>query len=129
MIDFSRAITKEAKDAAATESVKAGIAARRYVAEISGITLNGMFIDTDRDSQALITGAALSAMLDSTYVCNWKTIEGFVQLDAATLIGIAQAIRAHVQACFDRESALLNAVTNGSITSELLGEGWPTYAG
>ena len=31
-------------------------------------------------------------------------------LDAATIIAVAQAVRAHVQACFDRENALLAAL-------------------
>jgi hypothetical protein len=105
--------------------IPALIAARRYESETSGITQNGMFIDTGRDSQALITGAALSAMLDPAYVCNWKTSEGFVQLDAQTLIGIAQAIRAHVQACFDREAVLLTALENGSFVEDMLNGGWP----
>ena len=105
--------------------IPARIAARRYDSETAGITRNGMFIDTGRDSQALITGAALSAMLDPTYVCNWKTSDGFVQLDAQTLIGIAQAIRAHVQACFDREAVLLTALENGSFVEDMLNGGWP----
>lgn len=127
MIDFSQLISKEAKSASASAAVKAVISARRYDQEVSGMKMNGMFIDTGRDSQALITGAALSAMLDSTYVCNWKTSEGFVALDAPTLLTIAQTIRKHVQACFDRESALLDLVEKGTFKTYLLEKGWPTY--
>jgi hypothetical protein len=126
MIDFSQLVTKESKEAAVVASVKGTIAARRYTAETSGTTLNSIFIDTGRDSQALVTGAALSAMLDSTYVCNWKTTEGFIQLDSPTLIGIAQAIRKYVQACFDREAELLAAVDAGTYTDAMLDDGWPT---
>lgn len=103
------------------------IAARRYLAETAGMTINGTFIDTGRDSQGLIMGAALSAMLDPAYICNWKTVDGFVQLDAPTLIGIAQGIRAHVQACFDREAALLDLVAKGTFKEYLLEKGWPVY--
>ena len=39
----------------------AEIAARRFRAETAGITVNGMALPTDRDSQALGTGAVLAA--------------------------------------------------------------------
>lgn len=125
MIDFSQAITKEMKAAAALEYTRGQIAARRYDAETAGITVGGMFVDTGRDSQALITGAALSAFMDDTYVCNWKTPDGFIQLDGPTLISVSKAVRQHVQACFDRESGLLAALDSGVYTAEMLEEGWP----
>lgn len=102
------------------------IAVRRYQAESAGITVGGMVVATDRDSQGLITGAALAAMLDSTYACNWKTDDGFVKLDAKTLIAVAQAVRAHIQGCFDREAALLAAVKAGKYTADMLDTGWPS---
>ena len=101
------------------------IAARRYAAEISGTTIQGMPIDTGRDSQALITGAALQAVIDPQYSVHWKTAGGFVDLTAQQVIGVASAVRAFVQACFDRESELLDAVAAGSITAEMLEQGWP----
>ena len=118
-------ITDEVLYEMAKAQYPARISSSRYDAETAGITINGMFIDTGRDSQALITGAALSAMIDPDYVCNWKTSDGFVQLDAQSLIGIAQAIRAHVQACFDREAVLLTALENGSFVEDMLNGGWP----
>ena len=101
------------------------IAARRYQAETMGITLDGMAIDTGRDSQALITGARLAGIDDPSYVCNWKTSTGFVQLDADTVKAIATAVRAHVQTCFDREAALLSALEAGTYKAPDLEEGWP----
>lgn len=101
------------------------IAARRYVAEISGTTIQGMPIDTGRDSQALITGAALQAVIDPEYSVHWKTADGFVDLTAQQVIGVASAVRAFVQACFNRESELLDQVTDGSITGDMLEQGWP----
>lgn len=103
------------------------IATRRYLAEVSGMTHTGIFIDTGRDSQGLILGAALSAVIDPSYTCNWKTSNGFVLLDAQSLISIAQAIRSHVQACFDREAALLDLVEKGTFKEYLLEKGWPEY--
>ncbi|WP_313397157.1 DUF4376 domain-containing protein [Stutzerimonas nitrititolerans] len=107
------------------QMVATKIAPRRYDAEISGITLNGMRIDTGRDSQGLISGATLQAVLDPDYSLNWKTASGFVTMDAEQIIGVATAVRAHVQACFDREAELLEALADGTFTESMLEEGWP----
>ena len=125
MIDFSQVITKEEIDKEAQVLVKARIADRRYLAETGGILVNDMQIDTGRDSQAMITGAALSALIDDTYVCRWKTPTGFVTLNASTLLSVSQAMRRHVQACFDREDELVTAVSDGTFTDAMLEEGWP----
>lgn len=101
------------------------VAARRYTAEMAGTTVQGMAIATDDRSQGLITGAALAAMLDADYTIKWKTAEGFVELTGAQIIGVASAVRAYVQACFDREADLLAAVAERSITEAMLDEGWP----
>lgn len=103
----------------------ASIAARRYEAEVGGITLNGVPIDTDDRSKLLINGAALEATIDPEYVMQWKTPDGFVELAAQQVIGIARAVRAHVQACFDREAELLAALAAGTLTPAMLEEGWP----
>lgn len=79
---------------------KARIAAMRFDMETAG--LEG--VRTDRESQALITGAALKAMQDSGYSCRWKTEAGFVELSAQEILGIADAVREHVQSCFDWEA-------------------------
>jgi len=91
---------------AAKERKRSEIAAARWEAETAGIDVNGFTVRTDRESQALITGAALKAMQDSTYSCRWKTESGFVELTAPQILAIADAVRAHVQSCFDREGEL-----------------------
>lgn len=101
------------------------IADRRWQAETAGITLNGIRIDTGRDSQALITGATVQDMLDPAYSLRWKTPDGFVDLTAEQIIGVATAARAHVQACFNREAELLEALEAGTLTPEMLDQGWP----
>lgn len=101
------------------------IACERYKREGVGITIEGSVIDTTRDGQALIAGAAVSAILDPNYTCNWKTTGGFVELNAPQLVVIATAVREHVQACFDRELALLRAIEAGSYSNDMLTEGWP----
>lgn len=96
---------------------KAAIAAMRYEREIAGVEVNGILIDTGRDSQALITGAALAAMLDDDYSLNWKTEAGFIHLTAPQIIAVAQAVRAHVQSCFDKEGELV-ALVDAAQTAE-----------
>lgn len=125
MLQPDGTITKELRPSVAPD-YPALIARARYGHETAGIKVNGIRIDTDRDSQALITGAALSAMLDGSYVCTWKTRDGPVQLTANQLLAIAAAVRFHVQACFDRECALLTALADGAFTDAILSEGWPT---
>lgn len=101
------------------------IATRRYTSEISGTTIEGMPIDTDDRSKLLINGAAMRVDRSADYVLRWKTSEGFVDLTAAQVLAIADAVSEHVQLCFDREDVLLGAVADGSITAEMLEEGWP----
>lgn len=125
MIDWSKVVTAEQKAADAKKALHERVAARRYESETRGLTINGMKIDTGRDSQALITGAAFGATLDPSYVCNWKTPDGFVQLDATQLIAIATTVRNHVQACFDREAAILQAIEAGTFTDDMIDTGWP----
>lgn len=101
------------------------IAARRYEAEVGGITLNDIHIATDDRSKLLINGAALEATFDPAYTMQWKTADGFVELTGEQVIGIARAVRAHVQACFDREAELFAALEAGTFTEEMLSQGWP----
>ncbi|MFN6976512.1 MAG: DUF4376 domain-containing protein [Gemmobacter sp.] len=80
---------------------------RRDRAIDAGTTVGAIAIQTDNISQSRIIGAALQAVVDPDVVVRWKTANGFVSLDSATIIALATAVRAHVQACFDREAELL----------------------
>lgn len=103
---------------------KATIKARRDKAMEAGTTINGVSIATDDLSQQRITGAALAANIDNTITVKWKLPDDtFVTLDATQIIGIAQGVREHVQACFDREAELLAALEAGQ--SYDIDAGWP----
>ncbi|MFK7701740.1 DUF4376 domain-containing protein [Pseudomonas caspiana] len=104
------------------------ISAERYAREASGVLVDGLLIETTRDSQSLISGMAVSALMDSAYRCNFKTGLGFVELGAAQILSISSAVRAHVQACFDREKVLLELVSAGTYSVEQLYQGWPDYS-
>lgn len=86
---------------------KAEVASRRYLAEVGGVFVSGITVATDRQSQAMITGAKKS--LDDGLIqapIDWKAGGGFVQLDAAALSAVAAAVATHVQACFTNEKVL-----------------------
>ena len=104
------------------ERKRAEIAAARYEAEVAGIEVNGVSIATDRDSQSLLTGAAVSAMLDENYSVEWKQPDGtFISLNAVQIIELGKAVRAHVEMCFNREKALYTAI-NAAQTAEEVGQ-------
>lgn len=116
---------KAARDALIVEQWTAQIAARRFEVETGGVTVAGVKLNTERDSQSLLTGAAFAASIDPDYRIKWKAETGFVDLTGEQILGIASQVRAFVQACFNREAELLGAVADGSITAEMLEEGWP----
>jgi hypothetical protein len=101
------------------------VALERYKREATGVTIDGLQIETTRDSQALIASTGLSAVFDPEYRCNFKTVTGFVEIGSAQIIAIAKAVRAHVQACFDRELTLLRAIEAGEFHDDMLSQGWP----
>lgn len=104
---------------AARERKRSEIAAARWEAETAGIDVSGFTVRTDRESQALVTGAALKAMQDSEYSCRWKTESGFVELTSLQISAVADAVRAHVQACFDHEAELLTLIEAAESPEEL----------
>jgi hypothetical protein len=101
------------------------LAAYRYGRETAGVT----GFSTDRESQSLITGAALAATLDPAYTVDWKGAEGWVTLNATQLLAAAQAVRAHVQACFSNEKAHALAIEALTDVQSLIDydftTGWP----
>lgn len=103
----------------------AELAALRFARETAG---TGDF-RTDRESQGLIVGAALAATLDPAYTVEWKSAAGWITLNATQLLAAAQAVRAHVQACFSNERALGSAIEAAGDLDALLaidlGQGWP----
>jgi Domain of unknown function (DUF4376) len=106
------------------------LATYRYEKEIGGTNFFGVQLDTSRQSQSLIIGARLAAMANSSYVVNWKAASGWTTLDANTIIVISDAVRAHVQGCFDVEKTHSEAMTAIVDAFELMTydftTGWPT---
>jgi len=105
------------------------LAALRYQHETAGITLSGMTIETNRESQALITGAWSFSQLNPAVLIDWKGTNGWVQIDAATISAIAGAVAAHVQSCFSTERVHAEAIsaleTSEEVSAYDLTTGWP----
>jgi len=105
------------------------LASLRYQHETAGITLSGMTIETDRESQALITGAYCTSLLNPAVMIDWKGVNGWTQIDAATIAGIAASVSIHVQACFSKERVLSEALdaaeTVEGVQAIDLTTGWP----
>jgi hypothetical protein len=100
------------------------IADKRWRTETSGIIVDGVEIATDRESQALLRGAVLAAQNNPQYKANWKAKNGWAVLDAATILAVADAVRPHVQACFDREKLLQEQIEAATTVAELEAVKW-----
>ena len=102
------------------------LAAIRFQKETAGV---GGF-RTDRESQALLTGAALAATIDAGYTVDWKGSDGWMTMNATQLLQAAQLIRAHVQACFSNERAHSAAIAALQTQQEVIDyditTGWPS---
>ncbi|MCA3573502.1 MAG: DUF4376 domain-containing protein [Aestuariivirga sp.] len=108
----------------------AELASLRWEKETGGTTFNGMPVATDAVSQTKYIGAVVGAQIDPNAIINWKMADGtFVTLDAQAITALAMAVRAHVQACFDREAGLKAqieaAITAEGIAAVDLNAGWP----
>ena len=106
------------------EAKKAEIDAARYETEIAGVAFNGLLIRTDRESRSLLTGTALKASMDPSYVCRWKTGSGFVSLSSSQIIAVADVVREYVQACFDREGDLCDLIDAAETEADLENITW-----
>lgn len=89
----------------------ADLATERYARECGGIVVAGAGVATDDRSKTLLMGAKLKAQADANYTVNWKVGPGvYAPLDAATIIGVADAVEAWVGACFEAEKVHAEAI-------------------
>ncbi len=103
---------------------KEALAAVRFERETAGITLqNGTKIHTDRESQALITGAYSASLINPDIKIDWKGENGWVKIGAAEITAIAGFVAEHVQACFSHERVLAELIAQEPDTD--ITTGWP----
>lgn len=88
----------------------------RWKEETSGIEVDGKMIATDREAQAMIANArAYLASAPKGETINFKTKDGFIELDRDGFEKIAFAVADHVQAAFYIESCVLEKIISGEI--------------
>ncbi len=102
----------------------------RWEREIGGMSFGMARIATDDRSKLMIIGAREKAKENPVYSTLWKVAPGqYIELQAPMLIALADAIEAHVSACFTNEERLskllLAAQTHDDIDVIDLTNGWP----
>lgn len=102
-------------------------AAKRFDVETRGITVSGTSIKTDRESQSKITGAYIYTQTNPEKTVMFKALNGFVELDKDAVAVIADAVGAHVQACFAIEAELVPGISAHTITTpdQIDSANWP----
>lgn len=98
---------------------------KRWRVETGGISVGGVPVATDRESQSLITGAHAYAQINPGVMIKYKSGAGFVDLEAATVAAIATAVAAHVQACFATEADVAVAIERGDVLTLEDVDAWP----
>lgn len=99
-------------------ALKAYAAQKRYAVETGGMTVMGMAVPTDRETQSKLAGAVLafqSGALSGSI--DWKASSGWLTLDQATVTALASAVAAHVQAAFSKEKLISDDIESGVITT------------
>lgn len=104
-------------DTAAVTDLISLAAALRWRKETGGIELGGMAIATDDRSKLMLSGARIAAMADPELVTRWKTPSGWVDLTAAQIIAISDAVQEHVAECFALEADVSDQIEAGTITT------------
>lgn len=111
----------------ARANLKAYAARKRFEVETGGLTINGVQVATDRESQSLINGAYALIQREPERLIKWKALSGFVELDAAAITALAAAVATHVQAAFSAEAEVVAAIDAGLIVTRegIDAAGWP----
>ncbi len=98
---------------------------KRWRVETGGISVGGVPVATDRESQSLITGAHAYVLTNPDVSIKFKAANGFVDLDATRVTAVATAVAAHVQACFAVEADVAAAIADGTVTTTQQVDDWP----
>lgn len=100
-------------------ALKAYAAAKRYQVETGGMTVNGVQLPTDRETQSKLSGAVVAFQAGAlTGTIDWKAASGWVSVDQATVTALASAVAMHVQSAFSKEKAVSEAIDAETITTK-----------
>ncbi|MGO4673821.1 DUF4376 domain-containing protein [Bosea sp. 2YAB26] len=90
----------------------------RKALEVGGITLGGVAVATDGESQRKVLGAYVAASRDPNWTTVWSAADGSDHpIDTPTMLAIGDAVQAHINALFVKQSAVLAAISAGTITT------------
>lgn len=118
------------------------LADRRWDEQTAGVGHGGHVWHSDAEGRASINesltlAAEYERLTGQTWSTRWKAKSGFVTVDRAALVAAGLAVGEHVQACFNRESEILQAITDAAaapgataasvvaVYDSAIGEGWP----
>jgi hypothetical protein len=104
-------------------------ASKRWERENAGVDVGGRSFATDERTRTVLIGSRIVAKEDATYTVEWKFADGFATLTAAELIAAANAVGAHVRACFAAERMHVAAIEALSDAQAVIdydtSVGWP----
>ena len=102
----------------------------RFNLEVGGISVDGVTVKTDRESQAQLTAALLTLNEGFAPSINWKSASGWINLNKAQLQQISKIVAQHVQGCFNVEQMHYSAIQKLASAEEVAAYdftlGWPT---
>lgn len=120
----SRTATVPLTFAEAKANLAAAIASSRYALETSGVNAGGVVIRTDRESQATLASALLTVTRKPETLIDWKGANGWVKIGKAEVEAISDIVSDHVQACFSKERAKLEALDACQTLDDLRNFDW-----
>ena len=109
----------------AKDFVRDHYASKRYDFEVGGIDFNGLAVRTDRFTVERIYQARFLAKEDAAFTTDWKLGDGtFLTIDAPTIIGLSDAVTAHLKEAFTKEKTANTSIDAATTLAELQAITW-----
>jgi hypothetical protein len=90
----------------------------RYNKEISGITVNGVYTQTDLQSQQALHAVYTYCQIHSSISVQWKLPDlTFITYTATQITNLFDKVNLFVQNCFNTESSINSGIKAGSVTT------------
>ena len=91
---------------------------QRWLNETGGITVDGVPVETDDRSKGLVSQQRLVAQKDTaSFSTTWQSEDNALHpITGEQMIGLADAVAAHVNACFVQYADAIGGITAGKIT-------------